>query len=81
MPLLAEHRAVVKARLWDFDPFVHDSGSALRNPRSESLKTVLKNMIIQETNEDEDDDGDTTVNLSTKTILRHYSKLVRDLQR
>jgi glucose-6-phosphate isomerase len=80
---MAEHRAVIKARLWDMDPFVKEVGSTLRSPRLEALKETLKNMLVSDNNgngADDDDDGvdDPNTNLSTKTILRHYSTLMRD---
>jgi glucose-6-phosphate isomerase len=75
---LAEHRAVVKARLWDFDPFVHETGSTLRCSRTESLKETLKTISIQGAVDDDEDETDPNINLSTKTILRHYSNLMRD---
>ena len=74
---LAEHRAVIKARLWNIDPFVQDTGSTLRGSRTDSLKDTLKTMIIHGADDDDDDDGDPKINLSTRTILRHYSNLVR----
>lgn len=42
---LAEHRAVVKARIWDVDPFVREVGSSLRLKRTEALKEELQNMF------------------------------------
>lgn len=77
---MAEHRAVVKARLWDMDPFVKETGSTLRSPRMQALRETLKNMFVSEDGgADEDDEvDDTNMNLSTKTILRHYSNLSRD---
>jgi glucose-6-phosphate isomerase len=76
---LAEHRAVIKARIWDFDPFVQDTGSTLRASRTESLKETLKTMFIRGADDDDEEEaGEPNVNLSTKTILRHYSRLTRD---
>ena len=42
---LAEHRAVVKARIWDVDPFVREVGSSLRLKRTEALKEELQKMF------------------------------------
>jgi glucose-6-phosphate isomerase len=42
---LAEHRAVVKARIWDVDPFVREVGSSLRLKRTEALKGELQKMF------------------------------------
>ena len=78
---MAEHRAVVKARLWDIDPFVRESASTLRASRLDVVKETLANMLHSkhlDDDDDDDDDDDNTTNLSTKTILRHYSNLVRD---
>jgi glucose-6-phosphate isomerase len=82
---LAEHRAVVKARIWDVDPFAKEIGSSLRSKRTETLKDHLQNMFGQEEEEEENDAaagaGDTNnegINLSTKTILRHYANMLRD---
>jgi glucose-6-phosphate isomerase len=76
---LAEHRSVIKARLWDMDPFVHETGSTLRASRMVSLKETLKTMFVSDGGEDDDDDEDgADTNLSTRTILRHYSNLMRD---
>jgi glucose-6-phosphate isomerase len=84
---LAEHRAVVKARIWDVDPFAKEIGSSLRSKRTETLKDHLQTMFGQEEEEEEEDHptagGDNNgnnegINLSTKTILRHYANMVRD---
>jgi glucose-6-phosphate isomerase len=76
---LAEHRSVVKARLWDMDPFVQETGSTLRSSRMEALKETLKAMFVLEDGGGEEDDEDgADTNLSTRTILRHYSNLMRD---
>jgi glucose-6-phosphate isomerase len=82
---LAEHRAVVKARIWDIDPFAKEIGSSLRSKRTERLKEQLQTMFTNNAEEEEDEDdllvqqqqGD-GMNLSTKTILRHYANMTRD---
>ena len=58
---LAEHKAVIKARLWNIDP-VLDTASTLRGTRTESLKETLKAMIVQGA-DDDDYDGDPCMNL------------------
>jgi glucose-6-phosphate isomerase len=78
---LAEHRAVVKARIWDVDPFAKEIGSSLRSKRTERLKEQLQNMFTnndEDEEEDEEDDLRDGMNLSTKTILRHYANMTRD---
>lgn len=76
---LAEHRAAVKARLWDLNPFIQESGSSLRGPRITSLKERLQTLLLEghDDDDDNDDEDDPNVNLSTKTILRHYSNIMR----
>jgi glucose-6-phosphate isomerase len=73
---MAEHRAVVKSWIWGIDPFPRgvETRTMLRSKRTESLKESLQNMISNEDDEEEDDE---TLNLSTKTILRHYANMVR----
>jgi glucose-6-phosphate isomerase len=81
---LAEHRAVVKARIWDIDPFAKEIGSSLRSKRTERLKEQLQTMFTNNAEEEEDEDdllgqqGGDGMNLSTKTILRHYANMTRD---
>lgn len=78
---LAEHRALVKSYLWEKDPFVQQFGSSIHNARLANLQERLQQMIVSGVEED-DDDGNTgdpnRLNLSTKTILEHYSNLVRE---
>jgi len=80
---MAEHRAVVKAWIWEIDPFPRtETKTVLRSKRTESLKESLRIMISKG---DDDDDNDVEVeeneigemNLSTRTILRHYANMVR----
>lgn len=76
---LAEHRSAIKARLWDMDPFVQEIGSTLRSSRMEALKETLRTMFVSDVGAEEDDeDVAADTNLSTRTILRHYSNLMRD---
>ena len=79
---MAEHRVLVKAWIWDIDPFVLDSGSSIRANRLNSLQSTLQRMIDagpeydgeDDTNEENGLDADLT--LSTRTILRHYANMV-----
>merc|ERR1712238_551288 len=81
---MAEHRAVGKAWIWEIDPFPRtETKTMLRSKRTESLKESLQIMISK--GYDDDDDNDVEVeeneigelNLSTRTILRHYANMVR----
>eukprot|EP00934_Nitzschia_sp_Nitz4_P004021 Nitzschia sp. Nitz4//scaffold56_size114212//77536//79605//NITZ4_003958-RA/size114212-processed-gene-0.32-mRNA-1//-1//CDS//3329554730//4011//frame0 len=79
MIALAEHRAVVKAHIWGLNPFVRASGACFRSTRSDILLDRLKAMLATDGNGEEDeDDQDPYMNLSTKTILEHYSSRMRD---
>ena len=83
---MAEHRAAVKAWIWEIDPFPLDDGSSgvsSRSRRTSMLKESLEKMMADGYSED-DEDGDETetentsgLNLSTKTILRHYANMVK----
>jgi glucose-6-phosphate isomerase len=86
---LSEHRAAIKARIWDIDPFAQESGCFIKSARTEQLRKDL--LTIYETggeddsdDEDDDDDDNNTekfgvaMNLSTKTILGHYANITRD---
>lgn len=79
---MAEHRALVKAWIWDIDPFSLESGASLRSKRLNSLQSSLRRMIVRGTGaEGEGDDvfeeeAGADLNLSTKTILRHYANMV-----
>lgn len=78
---LEEHRAAVKACLWDINPFATEIGSTLRNSRMEILKERLHSMLAPGGSDDAEDDENETdpnMNLSTKTILRHYSSMMRE---
>jgi glucose-6-phosphate isomerase len=78
---LAEHRAIVKAHIWGIDPFARELGSSLRMHRTVHLKEELETLFIYKGdsgNEDGDDNEDPRMNLSTKTILKHYASLMRD---
>ena len=77
---LSEHRAVVKARIWDIDPFTHENGSSLKTARTDQLREDLQKIYqtVGESEEEENDDGDGSMSLSTKTILGHYANMTRD---
>ena len=76
---LSEHRAAVKARIWDIDPFAGDAGYTLKTSRTEQLREDLEKIYVaQEMGaESESDDEQETegLNLSTKTILGHYARV------
>lgn len=79
---LAEHRAVVKARIWDVDPFAKEVGSSIRMPRTLALKESLDKMFLKLAAGGElDDDTETadgeSANLSTRTMLRHYANTMK----
>ena len=79
---LAEHRAIVKARLRNIDPFAKEVGSAIRIKRTNALKQSLEEMFVKLSNGEElEEDDEVTdgqpVNLSTRTILRHYANMMK----
>jgi len=79
---MAEHRAVVKAWIWDIDPFSREVGSSLRSKRTELLRHNLEKMMFQDNQGEEDEEdksaGNSDMNLSTKTILQHYANMYRN---
>ena len=77
---LAEHRSIVKARILDVDPFAKEAGSVFRSDRTEKLKESLQELLTVVGGEDTDDEDEDLagLNLSTKTILRHYASQVKD---
>ena len=75
---MAEHRAAAKAWLWDMDPFVQEIGATLRSSRMRALKETLKTMFTSGGEDEEEDADGMDTNLSTRTVLRHYSNLMRD---
>lgn len=80
---LAEHRALVKAHLWSIDPFASEVGCSLRMQRTEQLRDELQTLFVKgeaattTTEESETEEAGGTHNMSTRTILQHYSDLVR----
>lgn len=84
---LSEHRAIVKAHIWGLDPFAKEAGSSLHTYRTDQLKDNLQNLMSRTGDEEDEDDEDGEdgddirqdhMNLSTKTLLRHYANLHRD---
>lgn len=76
---LAEHRAVVKAHMYGLDPFVQEVGSALRMYRTDLVKEEFHELyMFGNEDADEEDDGEARLNLSSRTLLRHYAALVRN---
>ena len=76
---LSEHRAAVKARIWDLDPFAGDAGYALKTARTEQLRDELEKIFVAQDvgPESDDDEGGEAegLSLSTKTILQEYAKV------
>jgi glucose-6-phosphate isomerase len=74
---MAEHRAIVKSHLLGLDPFVRRCGASMRLPRSEFLKEALHSMFqggdSEMDDEEEDDRAGPSLNLATRTLLRHYA--------
>jgi glucose-6-phosphate isomerase len=89
---LAEHRAIIKAKLWNMTPlFPTIDASSLRTPRNDKLKEDLiywiqhqKNNDENNNNNDDDDDDDIDnsrgVNLSTKTLLNNYASRTKAIR-
>lgn len=83
---LSEHRAVIKAKMFDVDPFAEEVGSSLRAKRTEDLKEELHKLYtristtggLDDDDEDESNEDGTKVNLSTSTILGHYATMTHD---
>jgi hypothetical protein len=79
---MCEHRTIVKAKLFDLDPFAPEVGSSIRASRTEDLKEELHKLYTQISttggrDEDEESDNGPRVNvLSTSTILSHYATLM-----
>lgn len=82
---LSEHRTIVKAKLFDVDPFAQQVGSSLRSKRTDDLKEELHRLYtristtggLDDDDESIEDDGP-RVNLSTSTILGHYATMMHD---
>jgi glucose-6-phosphate isomerase len=79
---LAEHRAVVKAHIWGIDPFSTELGVSLRMQRTDHLKDDLETLFTAADDGDSDDEEagvqNHNMNLSTRTILKHYARMKRD---
>ena len=79
---LAEHRALVKAHLWQVDPFVSSIATPTRvvpTRTVEQYTSDLQRLVLQQEEDGEDDDTD-RLTLATKTILSHYAGMVRERQ-
>ncbi|CAB9521342.1 Glucose-6-phosphate isomerase, cytosolic [Seminavis robusta] len=77
---LSEHRAAIKARIWDIDPFTREAGHSLKLSRTEQLREDLQQIFVAQemgVESDSDEEGENTggLNLSTKTILGHYARV------
>jgi glucose-6-phosphate isomerase len=79
---LSEHRAAIKARIWDIDPFIPQAGYNLKTPRTEQLREDLQQIYLEHeemgqapADSDEEVDKNGGMSLSTKTILRHYARV------
>jgi glucose-6-phosphate isomerase len=80
---LAEHRAIISARLWDIEnpfAFVSNHGSTVRNKQEDAMKEKLESMyqrldLVGDLEaEDEACNGDgPKLNLAIKTLLGHYA--------
>lgn len=81
---LAEHRVAVKAHLWGIDPFCTDFGASLRMQRTDHVKDDLETLLTNVNEQDSDDDEsgggvqNHNMNLSTRTILKHYARMMID---
>ena len=81
---LAEHRAIVKAHIWGIDPFCIDLGTSLRMQRTDHLKDDLETLFTTDIDSDDEDSGmiqNHNMNLSTRTILKHYAQMMRGLRK
>jgi glucose-6-phosphate isomerase len=81
---LAEHRAVVKAHIWGIDPFSAEPGVSLRMQRTDHLKDDLETLFSAVDDNDSDDEEagvqNHNMNLSTRTILKHYARMKRGIR-
>lgn len=75
---LAEHRALIAAKLWDLDPFVGDVGSSLRESGTEELKDKLLSLWQTTDKEIQEDVDNGKINYATTTVLTHYANRVKD---
>jgi hypothetical protein len=76
---LSEHRAVLKAKLWDMDSFVYDVGSSIRSSRTDKIKEELqKRSLVGGSDDDDDDEIHQELSLSTRILLGNYANRVRE---
>lgn len=79
----SEHRAAVKAWIWDIDPFAKQAGHAMRAVRAEQLRHDLEKIYLlqemgrgsEEHDEDDNVENSGGLNLSSKTLLGHYARV------
>ena len=79
---LAEHRATVKAHICGQSSWHQELGSSLRMVRTDHLKEGFGHILSAIRNGDDDDENEESVrnndmNLSTRTILKHYARLAK----
>lgn len=81
---LSEHRATLKAKLWDMDPFAHEIGASIRSARTDKinddLQKLYERLSLPGASDDEVGSSSQGVSLSTSTLLGSYAKRVRDQQ-
>ena len=71
---LAEHRALIKAWLWDIDPFLPSKTSTTQEERQEQLTNKLNQMNkLLSTGENLDEVDGKGIHPTTKTILKKYA--------
>ena len=76
---LAEHRVAVKAHICGHTFWHNELGSSLRMPRTHQLEEGLITILNALDGPDDDEIAEIgNTNLSTRTILRHYGKLVKE---
>ena len=88
---LAEHRAMIMARLWDIEnpfAFAESHGSILRSRQEDFMREKLESTyqrldLVGDLHEDDDDDeqGGAKVSIAVKTLLGHYATNVYDKKR
>lgn len=83
---LAEHRALIKAKLWNMTPlFPTQVGVSLRTTRTdglrEDLSKLLEKMVMGTDDGDEEIENKEGINLSTATLLSNYAGRTRDLRK
>ena len=81
---LAEHRSILKAKLWNMTPlFPTQVGASLRTTRTDTLREKLTKLIEKmKMGDDGEEEIDTSggINLSTATLLSNYAGRTRGLR-